>query len=91
MQSGYTTLTSSSPALPAGGERIRAVFRPETTVAELKSLLDMAGVGVIAGPSNSGIYTLALKNSPGSTVSMHDKLVILRQNPQVIFAEPVSQ
>lgn len=91
MQSGYTTLTSSSPALPAGRGQIRAVFKPEATVAELKSLLDMAGVGLIAGPSNSGIYTLALKNSPDSTVSMNDKLVILRQSPQVIFAEPVSR
>jgi hypothetical protein len=81
----YRTATSATPpaqSLPA----VRAVFDPSTTVEELTRILRETRLTIVAGPSDSGVCTLAL--DPGSAGSLESALARLRADPRVRFAEP---
>jgi hypothetical protein len=81
----YRTVTDAATAPAAAG--IRAVFAGDTTVAELQALLEQTGMRVVAGPTASGVYTLAAnagKDPQGA-------LAVLRAHPSVRFAEATSQ
>jgi hypothetical protein len=62
---------------------LRVVFDGGMTLQQMQALLERTGMQVIAGPSASGVYTL----SGGEAGSA---LELLRADPQVRFAEPVS-
>lgn len=77
----FHTVTQS--AVRPAQEAIRAVFTPQTTVAQLQTLLERAKVRIISGPTEAGVYSLALtSNQPVS-----EALAQLRLHPQVSFAE----
>jgi hypothetical protein len=80
---GYETLSSERPA--ATGPRIRAVFAPTLTVADLRLLLGAERLVVVGGPSESGAFTLRYTGNPASLTTT---LSALRADAHVLFAEP---
>jgi anti-sigma factor RsiW len=79
----YQTLTSSAPT--ASGASVRAVFAPQVPQSELQGLLQRNGLQIVAGPSEAGVYSLAI----ASNASAAEILAALRADPRVLFAEPV--
>lgn len=81
----YRTVSDQAASLPEGS--IRAVFAGELTVSELQQLLQDARLRAVAGPTSSGVYTLA----PASGSDTRAALEVLRAHPGVRFAEPVAR
>ena len=82
-----TTATSGTSALAA--PRIRAVFADATTVEELAQITRAAGLTVVAGPTEAGVYTLA-PDRDASAAALDEALDRLRDDPRVRFAEPLA-
>jgi hypothetical protein len=79
----YTvTTTATQPANAA----IRAVFAPTVTLSELQALLDEAHLKIVSGPTEAGVYSLAVSGSP----SVGWSLQRLRGHDVVRFAESVA-
>jgi hypothetical protein len=77
----YRTVTSSPPRAP--NEVIRAVFSPTVTLVEMQAILGEAGLLIISGPTEAGVYSLAANSSR----PVRSSLALLRQHPAVRFAE----
>jgi hypothetical protein len=77
----YRTVTTSAPSVPATA--IRAVFAPNLSVGELERLLDEAGLRIVAGPTEAGVYSLAATTERPVSAS----LAALRRHESVRFAE----
>ncbi len=78
---GYFTV--STPRARPAQEVIRVVFAPPTTVAQMQRVLEQNEVRIVAGPTEAGVYSLALTGTqPVSTT-----LRRLRSLPEVRFAE----
>jgi hypothetical protein len=77
----YYTVTTSAPR-PVG-EVIRAVFAPSISVGELQAILDEAGLRIVSGPTEAGVYSLAA----GSPRPVSSSLASLRAHAGVRFAE----
>ena len=82
----YRTL--STQEAPLAGGQIRAVFSPDLKLAELQSLLTHSKLSVVGGPTEAGVYTLALEDTKASVDSA---LAHLRGNASVRFAEPIER
>lgn len=78
-----TTVTDSQDP----GPYLRAVFAPATTIDELTSMTRGARLTIVAGPTEAGVYTLALE--PSAAGSIDAAIARLRDDPRVRFAEPV--
>lgn len=77
----YVTLTTASE--PVARAAIRVVFAPATPLARVSELLREVGGEIVAGPSEAGVYTVAIASGDvGATVRA------LRQEAEVLFAEP---
>lgn len=77
----YTTL--SAPQAAEEHAAIRVVFSPDAQLDEINRLLRSVECGIVAGPSEAGVYTLATaagKDIPGVIAS-------LRERSEVLFAE----
>jgi anti-sigma factor RsiW len=79
----YYTVTTVAPQ-PAN-TAIRAVFAPTVTLSELQELLDDAHLKIVSGPTEAGVYSLAMSGSP----SVEWSLQRLRGHATVRFAESV--
>lgn len=80
--------TAAAPqAQPDRDGQIRAVFSPGVTVDELTRIVSETRLTIVDGPSDSGVYTLAVQ--PGRDLPVADALARLRRDPRVRFAEPV--
>ena len=79
----YYTVTTTVPQ-PAT-TAIRAVFAPTVTLSELQKLLDDAHLKIVSGPTEAGVYSLAMSASPSVDWSLRR----LRANEVVRFAESV--
>jgi anti-sigma factor RsiW len=79
----YRTVTASKPRVP--GEVIRAVFVPTITLVELQAILDEAGLRIVAGPTEAGVYSLAANSRRPVSAS----LASLRGHAMVRFAESI--
>lgn len=77
----YHTVTSPAPR--AADEAIRAVFTPTITLVELQSILDESHLRIVAGPTEAGVYSLALTRAR----PVNESLTLLRQHSTVRFAE----
>ena len=77
----YRTVTNPAPHTPNAA--IRAVFSPTITLSELQNILDEAQLRIVSGPSEAGVYSLAVNS--GRPVSA--SLAMLRQHAAVRFAE----
>jgi anti-sigma factor RsiW len=82
----YRTL--STPAAAPSDARIRAVFSPQLRLGELQALLSTSRLNVVGGPTEAGVYTLALEDLNGSVDAA---LTSLRDNASVRFAEPIDK
>jgi hypothetical protein len=80
-QPSYRTVTDS--AEHAADVVVRAVFSPDTTVVELQAMLREAGLRIVSGPSEAGVYSLAAD----SRLPVSSSLSLLRAHAQVRFAE----
>lgn len=85
----FRTVTTTSEATAVAHPRIRAVFADATTVEELVAITRAAGLTVVSGPTEAGVYTLGVDGTR-STVAVDDALARLRGDPRVRFAEPVA-
>ena len=77
---------SDAPVLsvPAQGQvRLRVVFGPEMSVADLDALLRAAGARVVDGPSSVGAYAIEVPDDASAAL-----LEDLRADTRVSFAEP---
>lgn len=83
----YRTLSSQDTPQPSGGQ-IRAVFSPDLKLAELQSLLSGSKLSVVGGPTEAGVYTLALEEA---NASVDNALARLRGSASVRFAEPIAR
>jgi anti-sigma factor RsiW len=81
----YRTLTTNAPE----GPRLRVVFVPTMTLAELQDLLRANQLVAVAGPSETGIFTLALRAPAAGADVQAAVLARLRADARVRFAEPV--
>jgi Putative zinc-finger len=79
-----TTVPQAATGRPA---QIRVVFAPSVTVDELGGIVRGNGLAIVAGPSDAGVYGLALTD--GQDTAVAEALAGLRADPRVRFAEPV--
>jgi predicted anti-sigma-YlaC factor YlaD len=82
----YRTVTS---AMVGSSASIRAVFAPQLPVHELQTLLETSHLKIVAGPSEAGVYSLALPSAAGPR-AIESALATLRAHPGVRFAEPIT-
>jgi hypothetical protein len=83
----YRTTTVVPPAATGRPAQIRVVFAPSVTVHELDAIVRGNGLAIVAGPSEAGVYGLALAGGQDAAVAR--ALAGLRADPRVRFAEPV--
>jgi hypothetical protein len=89
LQPRYETLTTKPEMAPEGA--VRVVFRHDATLAEVNALLRGLSTHIVAGPSEAGVYMLALPSSAtvsDSLVQATALLTTLRADARVVFAEP---
>jgi hypothetical protein len=84
----YETRSVASPVV--GEARIRAVFKPTMTLGELQALLIAQRLRIVAGPSESGVFTLATSDAIADRRQLDTLLGGLRSDARVLFAEPAS-
>lgn len=82
----YRTLSTQESPLAAG--QIRAVFSPDLRLSELQGLLSTSKLSVVGGPTEAGVYTLALEDT---SAGVDSALARLRGNTSVRFAEPIAK
>lgn len=84
----FETLTGDSRPAPAADQVIRVVFASRAPLDEINRLLRSVEAQIIAGPSEAGVYTLALADdAEDSTPAIERALTRLRADPRVLFAE----
>ncbi|HEV7986768.1 MAG TPA: zf-HC2 domain-containing protein [Steroidobacteraceae bacterium] len=83
----YQTLAQPEVGRPAA--TIRVVLAPDMTLDQLRTLLNEAHLQVVAGPGESGVWSLAPAEDV-NTVATDAALHELRQSPQVRFVEPIN-
>jgi hypothetical protein len=83
----YQTLSSPDPARPS--PTIRVVLSPNMTLEQLRTLLKGAHLQVVAGPGESGVWSLAPAED-ADVLATETALRELRNSPDVRFAEPIN-
>jgi anti-sigma factor RsiW len=82
--------TRATPGPAAAGARIRAVFSPSMTTDQLRTLLNDHGLGIVAGPTGAGVFTLGEIAAPSRQHTLESTLAALRSDARVLFAEPAT-
>jgi len=82
----YRTVTDSATGPLLSGGVIKAIFADQVRIGDVKEILQGAGLVVVTGPSEAGVYTLAPRDAaaPRVTPGMAARL---RADPRVRFAE----
>jgi len=81
----YQTLTTEVPSAGSGGQ-LRIVFAREVAVNDAAALLHAIPAQIIGGPSEAGVYTVALQNE---ATPVSELLARLRADARIVFVEPV--
>jgi anti-sigma factor RsiW len=84
----YRTLSSPPAAAPAT-PALRVLFVPTLSLAEWQALLQREQLVLLAGPGESGLFTLGLGSAARGTDELPQVLARLRADPRVRFAEPL--
>ena len=79
----YATLTAPSPI--AKGPVLRVVFDEQTKLIDIHELLKSIHARVVAGPTDAGVFTLALNDKSSSLEAAVKRL---RGDAHVVFCEP---
>lgn len=87
-EAAYRTLSTAPAETPHAA--LRVVFAPTMTLAEVQDLLRVNGLTIQAGPSEAGLFTLALHSQREAAAEQAATLTRLRADPRVRFAEPAS-
>jgi Putative zinc-finger len=82
----YATLTAPNPI--AKGPVLRVVFDEETKLVDIHGLLKHINARVVAGPTDAGVFTLALNSGGSSPDALNAAVTSLRQDAHVVFCEP---
>lgn len=82
----FRTVTDASPRPLVAGDVIKAIFADQVRLADVKEILQGAGLVVVSGPSEAGVYTLAPRDAAAPPVTP-DMAARLRADPRVRFAE----
>lgn len=86
---GPYRVLGDAPAAAAAAARtgnVLAMFRPETTEAQLRRALQASGARLVDGPTAAGAYVLAVPGGAGGGA-----LARLRADAEVTMAEPIEQ
>jgi hypothetical protein len=83
----YVTLTNTQTVANAPSS-LRMVFRRDASLDQVNALLREIPGQITAGPSEAGVYTVAL---PADAESLSSTLARLRSDDRVVFVEPVSR
>ena len=84
----FQTLTSeANPAAIRGN--LRVVLAPSVSVAELRKLMGSVNAQIVAGPTDAGVWTLAVPYA-ASSADFSSAVERLRADGRVAFAEPVA-
>ena len=86
MAPAFRTVTDSSPAPVVAGGVIKAIFADQVRLADVKEILQGAGLVVVSGPSEAGVYTLGPRDASAPPVTP-EMAARLRADPRVRFAE----
>lgn len=78
----FTTLTSQTQQ--TRGPLLRIVFADSVTLDDVSEILRSIDAQIVAGPSEAGVYTLAL---PSTTEPITNTLSRLRSDRRIVFAE----
>ena len=79
----YATLTAPSPITK--GPVLRVVFDDQTKLVDIHELLKSIDARVVAGPTDAGVFTLALNDKASSLDTVVTRL---RGDAHVVFCEP---
>jgi anti-sigma factor RsiW len=83
----FTTASGTNPAVE-DGRRITVMFQPESSAADIQSLLATAGAQIVAGPSSQDAYVLDLGDVDEARVAQ--TLEQLRASAAVVrYAAPL--
>jgi hypothetical protein len=82
----YHTVTDPSAVPSLKGPIIKAIFSDQVRLADVKEILAGAGVVVVSGPSEAGVYALTLRDTQ-SQAQAPIAVARLRADPRVRFAE----
>jgi anti-sigma factor RsiW len=84
----YQTLASPAPSTDRA-PRLRVVFAPDMTLADLASVLGPMHGTIVAGPSDAGAFTVAFPDDRAHAAALDAHVTRLRADPRVRFAEAV--
>jgi hypothetical protein len=88
----YETLTQA-PVEHHNDAVVRIIFAPNVTLAELQSVLHAAGAQIASGPTDTGLYTLALathaREGEAPLAPLAARIAQLRASPDVQFVLPL--
>jgi hypothetical protein len=82
----YRTVTDSGSGPVLSGGVIKAIFADQVRLGDVKEILQGAGLVVVTGPSEAGVYTLAPRDAAAPRVTP-EMAARLRSDPRVRFAE----
>lgn len=82
----YETLSSAAPLESTSAAQLQIAFGETTTEPQLRNLLRTAGASIVRGPSELGIYTIALDPSAETERAVRR----LRADPHVRLVEPLA-
>ncbi len=77
----YQTL-ESAPPVETGNMVV--IFRPDTTEAELRQMLNTSNARLVGGPTVAGAYMLQVPKA-----NRQAALSVLRESPTIVLAEPI--
>jgi hypothetical protein len=82
---GYRTLSSPSAEV-ANADDVHVIFARYTSTETIHNLLKAIPARIVAGPDNTGVYTVRLTSVSGKS-ERQAAIAKLRNQPKVIFAE----
>lgn len=84
--SEYRTLANSSEGEPRNNV-IRIVFADQSDSEQIEVILESISGRIVKGPSQNGVYEVAIGDQSVDTQKITDTVAQLRKNSRVIFAE----
>jgi hypothetical protein len=84
----FQTLTTEPNAAAIRGN-LRIVLAPSVTVADLRELMRSVNAQIVAGPSDAGVWTLAVPYA-ASSAEFTSAIERLRADARVALAEPIA-
>lgn len=88
LNNDYQTL-SDTKTVASNPNEIRVIFKDNTSQQAIEQILAAIEGNIVSGPDVKSLYTIGLKKTSG-TSKITDKLLQLRSNADVVFAEPGS-